>query len=89
MISAFVRRPIATTLLAIGLALDGVNGYLCAAPEPESLASAMRCLVALPTAERAAMGEAGRRQVQERFSQEFVVRAYLDVLTRVTAQPEN
>jgi len=59
---------------------DGVNGYLCRARDARSLAQAMRRFADLPPAERLAMGDAGRRKVQERFSEEFVVRAYLDVL---------
>jgi glycosyltransferase involved in cell wall biosynthesis len=59
---------------------DGVNGYLCAVRDPSSLAAAMRRLLQLPRAQQLAMGEAGRRRVQERFSETLVVRAYLDVL---------
>ena len=59
---------------------DGVNGYLCAVRDADSLASAMRRLAQLPLAQRVAMGQAARREVQDRFSEELVVRAYLDVL---------
>ena len=59
---------------------DGVNGYLCAVRDPSSLAAAMRRLLQLPRPQQLAMGEAGRRRVQERFSETLVVRAYLDVL---------
>jgi glycosyltransferase involved in cell wall biosynthesis len=60
---------------------DGVNGYLCAVRDVGSLAAAMRRLLQLPRAQRLAMGEAGRRRVQDRFSEAIVIRAYLDVLT--------
>jgi glycosyltransferase involved in cell wall biosynthesis len=59
---------------------DGVNGYLCGARDSASLAAAMRRMAELPAARRHAIGEAARRKVQERFSEAFVVRAYLDVL---------
>jgi glycosyltransferase involved in cell wall biosynthesis len=59
---------------------DGVNGYLCAVRDAASLAGAMWRLAELPIAQRLAMGKAARRKVQERFSEEFVVHAYLDVL---------
>ena len=59
---------------------DGVNGYLCAVRDPDALAAAIRRLLQLPRTQQLAMGEAGRRRVQERFSETFVVRAYLDVL---------
>jgi glycosyltransferase involved in cell wall biosynthesis len=64
---------------------DGVNGYLCAMRDAGSLAAAMRRLAQLPLAQQLAMGEAGRRRVQERFSESLVVRAYLDVLARLDA----
>lgn len=62
---------------------DGVNGYLCAVRDPSSLASAIRRIAALPSDQRLAMGEAARRKVEQQFSEEFVARAYLDVLGRV------
>jgi glycosyltransferase involved in cell wall biosynthesis len=59
---------------------DGINGYLCEVRNARSLAEAMGRLLNLPPAQRLAMGQAGRRRVQERFSEALVVRAYLDVL---------
>ena len=59
---------------------DGVNGYLCDPRDSRSLASAMRRMAALSPAERLAMGQAGRRKVQEQFGEELVVQSYLDVL---------
>lgn len=64
---------------------DGVNGFLCPARDSGALAEAMRRLLHLPRARQLAMGEAGRRRVQERFSEAFVVRAYLDVLAGLEA----
>jgi glycosyltransferase involved in cell wall biosynthesis len=62
---------------------DGVNGYLCAVRDPDSLANAIRRLAELPRAERFAMGQAARRKVQAQFSEDFVNRAYLDILAGV------
>ena len=59
---------------------DGQTGYLCAPRDPDSLALAMRRLAELPAKQRAAMGAAARRRVQDRFSDAFVVREYLDAL---------
>jgi glycosyltransferase involved in cell wall biosynthesis len=64
---------------------DGVNGYLCTVRDPSSLASAMQRLAELPLPERLVMGQAARRKVQERFNEEFVVQAYLDVLAALDA----
>jgi glycosyltransferase involved in cell wall biosynthesis len=66
---------------------DGVNGYLCTVRDSASLASAMLRLAELPLVGRRAMGEAARRKVQEQFNEEFVVKAYLDVLAGLTAKP--
>lgn len=60
---------------------DGVDGFLCRVKDARSLASAMRRFAELPVAARAAMGEAARRKVQERFSENLVVAAYLDALS--------
>jgi glycosyltransferase involved in cell wall biosynthesis len=62
---------------------DGSNGYLCRVRDPASLAAAMKRLAELPDEDRLAMGQAARRQVQERFSEEFVIRTYLDVLAEL------
>jgi glycosyltransferase involved in cell wall biosynthesis len=59
---------------------DEINGYLCTVRDVASLTSAMRRLAQLPPAQQLAMGQAGRRKVQERFSEAFVVSAYLEVL---------
>jgi len=59
---------------------DGTNGFLCAARDASALANRMRRLAHLPRPQQIAMGEAGRSKVQERFSEAFVVQAYLDVL---------
>jgi glycosyltransferase involved in cell wall biosynthesis len=65
---------------------NGINGYLCAVRDASSLADAMRRFADLPRTNRLAMGEAARRRVQERFSEEFVVRAYLDVIAGLIAR---
>jgi glycosyltransferase involved in cell wall biosynthesis len=59
---------------------DGVNGYLCSVADVESLAKAMLRFAHLPFEGRLAMGNCARRKVQERFSEELVVAAYLEVL---------
>jgi glycosyltransferase involved in cell wall biosynthesis len=63
---------------------DGVNGFLCRPVDPDSLAAAMRKFADLPAKSKAAMGQASRHKVQERFSETVVVRAYVDALSRLT-----
>ena len=84
--SAMARPLIATDVPGChDVVVDGLNGYLCAVRDAGSLAEAMRRLAQLPRAQRVAMGEAGRKRVQERFSEALVVRAYLDVLAGLDA----
>jgi glycosyltransferase involved in cell wall biosynthesis len=59
---------------------DGVNGFLCQAMDSASLANAMKKLAESSPSQRLTMGEAGRRKVQDKFSETVVIRAYLDAL---------
>ena len=59
---------------------DGVNGFLCEVRDSTSLANAMKKLAELSPSQRLAMGEAGRRKVQDKFSETVVIRAYLNAL---------
>lgn len=81
--AAAMARPLIATDAPGCRALvdDGVDGFLCRVKDARSLASAMRRFAELPVAARAAMGEAARRKVQERFSENLVVAAYLDALS--------
>ena len=58
----------------------GKNGMLCQVRSAESLAEALIRFIELPAAEREHMGRESRRMVEERFSEEKVVRAYLDAI---------
>lgn len=82
--AAAMSRPlIATDVPGCRDVVDNrVNGILCQARSAESLADAMREMAEMPAEHRQAMGEAGRRKVQAQYSEEVVVRAYLDVLAR-------
>ena len=59
---------------------DGQNGYLCRVRDPEDLARAMRQLMALPSEQRLAMGQASRQRAEDVFDENLVVKQYLDVL---------
>lgn len=61
----------------------GVNGLLCAARDCHSLADAMRTLAQLDPADRAAMGGAGRKMIEEGYREDGVVRAYLDLMVQL------
>ncbi len=62
---------------------DGLSGYLCNVRDASSLALAMERLALLPHERRLQMGKAARAKVEERFSEEVVIRSYLDVLAEL------
>ena len=79
---AAMGRPLVTTDVpgCREVVEDGVNGLLCGARNASSLADAMRKLIRMSSQRRAEMGAAARKTVEERFSEQFVVDAYLDAL---------
>ena len=83
--AAAMSRPLVATDVpgCRQLVDDGVNGFLCSVRDAASLAEAMQRLAALPGPRQAQMGEAARRKVQEQFSEERVVEAYLEALARL------
>jgi glycosyltransferase involved in cell wall biosynthesis len=82
--AAMARPLIATDVPGCRqLVEDGVTGFLCAARDSASLAEAMKKLARLSPQERRRMGEAARAMVEQRYSEEFVVRAYLDALAEL------
>lgn len=85
--AAAMARPLITTDVpgCREVVEDGVNGFLCAARSSDSLADATRKLCRLTSAQRRAMGLAGRRMVEERFDEKLVIRAYLERLQRLQA----
>ena len=58
-----------------------VTGWLCEARNAESLAEQMRRVVTMDEIEVQRAGNAARRRMEERFSEEIVIQAYLDCLS--------
>lgn len=90
--AAMARPIIATDVVGCRDAVDdGSTGMLCEVKCPESLAEKMRAMIALPPARRAAMGEAGRRKVEQQYDEQLVIQKYLQALEAlvrpVPAQP--
>lgn len=52
---------------------DGISGYLAKAADPEHLVSKMLALMALPEAERVAMGRRGREYVMEHYELDAII----------------
>ena len=60
--------------------VDGSNGFLCAARDPEGLADAMLRMARMSAPQREAMGRAARQFVEERFDERKAIAAYLDAI---------
>ncbi len=67
---------------------DGVNGYLCPVRDSAGLAEALSRVAADGPAQRAEMGRAGRKLVEQRFDQAIVVRHYRDAIAALTGPGE-
>ena len=88
--AAMARPLIATDVPGCReLVEDGVNGFLCAARDSGSLAEAMRRFTHLSPESRRWMGDAARSTVEERYSETFVVRAYLEALEELAPRPRS
>jgi glycosyltransferase involved in cell wall biosynthesis len=79
---ASMARPLITTDVpgCREVVRPGMNGLLCKVRSADSLANAMRDLIRMSLEERTNMGAASRRLIEERFSEERVVHAYVDAL---------
>ena len=79
---AAMARPLITSRIpgCMEAVEEGVSGLLCTPRDAESLYEAMRRFLALTAEERAAMGTAGRRRMEELFDKEKVVDATLEGL---------
>ena len=79
---AAMARPVITTDSpgCRDLVTEGVNGFLCPVRNSRALAEAMKKFEKLSSEERGHMGLAARTTVEERYDEEFVLRAYLDAL---------
>ncbi len=64
----------------------GVNGYITPEQDPYALAAAILRLAALPPAQRAALGAAGRRLVETEFGWPHLARRYLAHFSRLIAE---
>jgi glycosyltransferase involved in cell wall biosynthesis len=82
--SAMARPLVATDVPGCReVVVDGETGVLCDAGDASSLAAAMRRVASMTPQQRRAMGMAGRRRVEERFSETVVIGAYLSALGKI------
>lgn len=83
-------RPVVATRVTgcAGTYIDGVSGFGCEVRSADSLTEALERFIALPHAEKAEMGLAGRRYVAEKYDRRIVVEAYMQELGRCGAKNE-
>jgi len=82
--AAAMGKPLITTdnVGCRDVVVDGETGWLCPVKDPVTLADCMLQLLAMPAAQRQAMGMAGRRFVVENFDEQQTVAHYLGTLAR-------
>ena len=80
--AAAMAKPIITTdwIGCNEVVTQGVNGYLCPIKDSQALADEMIRMSQQTVLERRRMCEAGRRLVENRFSEEIIITKYLKVL---------
>lgn len=83
--SCATGRPIMTTMRAgcREIVEDGCNGYFVKQQNAEDLIAKVEKFLALPYAERKAMGDAARAKVEREFDRQIVVDAYLNEINNI------
>jgi hypothetical protein len=67
--------------------VDGRTGFLVPTRDAAALRQALYRFLALDAADREAMGQLGRKRVEERFHQDLVHEIYLDTIRRLLSLP--
>lgn len=89
--AASMAKPIITTDVpgCKDVVNHEVTGYLCEVKNAQSLAEQMEKKLQLTHPERVEMGKKGREKVIAEFSEEIVIRKYLEIINEITqSQPE-
>ncbi len=84
--SASSARPVITTDNpgCMETLIDGVTGFMYHGGNVSELCEKIESFLALPNAEREAMGLRGREYIEENFSRNIVVEAYMDKINELT-----
>ncbi|MEP1201243.1 glycosyltransferase family 4 protein [Tateyamaria sp.] len=87
--AAAMARPIITTdVPGCRSVLDrGVSGYLCEVRNSSDLAERIESFLALPHADKVAMGQAGRAKMATEYNQSIVVEAYQEAIDAQHLKP--
>ncbi len=78
--------PVVTTDVGSAAELTGPGGLTVPARDPAALATALECLLAMPTAERRAMGQAGRAHIAAHYDPQATQAKYHAVWRKAAAQ---
>ncbi len=86
------REAVATAIHPNGIPPDGfraekISGYLVPERDADALTAAVERFLSLSTAERAAMGAAGRRRMEVLFDRRAVVERYMRLIQDVSPAP--
>jgi galacturonosyltransferase len=86
--SCSTGRPIITTNRAgcREIIEDGRNGFLVKQQDADDLTAKVEKFIALPYAERKAMGDAAREKVEREFDRQIVIDAYLNAVSEIEKQ---
>ena len=86
--SCSTGRPIMTTNRAgcREIIEDGRNGFLVKQQDADDLTAKVEKFIALPYAERKAMGYAAREKVEREFDRQIVIDAYLNAVSEIEKQ---
>ncbi|WP_298567164.1 glycosyltransferase family 4 protein [uncultured Aliiroseovarius sp.] len=86
--AAMARPVIATDVPGCRHVVDhGRSGLLCAPRDASALTATMAQYLDLPQPQRAAMGVAGRRKMEQEYDEKLVVAAYLSAISDLTGGP--
>ena len=78
-------RPIMTTMRpgCREIVEDGCNGFLVKQQDADDLIAKVEKFLALPYAERKAMGDAAREKAEREFDRNIIVKAYLEAIAEI------
>ena len=88
--AAAMGRPVIATDVAgcRDVLQDGITGFLCHVRDSRDLARAMEQFTQMSDQQKTAMGEAGRKFVEQRYDDRLVIQEYLAVLRKLGVTPQ-
>ena len=83
--AAAMGRPLVATDVpgCREVVMHGINGLLCRPRDSQDLADQMQAILQMPAEQLAQMGQASRQFVEERFDEQRVIDAYLQVVDEI------